>query len=62
MILTLTINTKEIPPDSDPILELIPLLKDAGFKLVGNGIGFPPNGGGERYLRFEFPKEWPTSE
>lgn len=43
-----SIQANEIPPGTDPILDLIPILEGSGYKLVQNGVA-----GSERFLAFE---------
>jgi len=52
MKLYLTMSAKEIPSNSDPILNLVSILEREGFKLIQNGARMMAL---ERFLIFEFP-------
>jgi len=52
MIVRVYIATEDCPPDADPILEFIPLFREARYRLVENGVDDVG-----RYLGFVAPQE-----
>jgi hypothetical protein len=56
MNIHISIPWDQLKGKDDPILDVIPILENAGYKLCGNGVLFGDWTNNERFLEFEIPE------